>query len=66
MSTKARRQKEHPKVPGASDKTKILVNTNHDSSILALKELVFEKLCIDALNVEPQPQESQSNGVVEN
>ena len=40
--------------------------TDNELTILALKELLLEKVGINALPVEPPPEESESNSTVEN
>ena len=47
-------------------RTNVLLKTSIESAILALRTLVLSKIWIRALEVEPQPHESQSNGAVEN
>ena len=42
------------------------MKTDNEPVILALRTLVLGKLGILALEVEPQPYESQSNGAMEN
>ena len=44
----------------------VLLKKDNEAGILALHSLVQGKLAIPAFEVEPQPHESQSNGVVEN
>ena len=45
---------------------KVLLKTDNEPAIVALRTLVLEKLNIPAIEIEPQPHESQSNGAVEN
>ena len=44
---------------------KVIIKTDNEPAILALRELIMAKLQISALEEEPQPHESQSNGSVE-
>ena len=45
---------------------KVIVKTDNEPALLALRDLVLAKLKIGVLEEEPQPHESQSNGAVEN
>ena len=47
-------------------KKKVLLKVDNEAAILAMRELVTEKLGMETLEQEPQPHESQSNGAVEN
>ena len=45
---------------------KVIIKTDNEPAILALRDLIMAKLQISVLEEEPQPHESQSNGAVEN
>ena len=45
---------------------KVIIKTDNEPAILALRDLILAKLQISVLEEEPQPHESQSNGAVEN
>ena len=44
---------------------KVIIKTDNEPAILALRDLIQAKLKISVLEEEPQPHESQSNGAVE-
>ena len=45
---------------------KVIIKTDNEPAILALRDLIQAKLNVNVLEEEPQPHESQSNGAVEN
>ena len=47
-------------------RNKLILKVDNENAILALRTLVLDKLGMSALEEEPHPHESQSNGAVEN